>query len=54
MKHFSMKFKVCGHLVKATVVARNILKARRMMKTMYSELREDIACSASICLLCYR
>lgn len=54
MKHFSVKFKVCGHLVKTTVVARNILMARRMMETMYPELLEDIGCSASIRLLCYR
>ena len=54
MKYFSVKFKACGHLVKATVVARNILRARHMMDTMYPKLLEDIGCMASIHLLCYR
>ena len=32
MKHFSVKFKAGGHLVKAIVAARNIVKACRMME----------------------
>ena len=54
MKHFSVKFKAGGHLIKTIVVARNILKASRMMEAMYPEILDRCDCSASIRLLCYK
>lgn len=54
MMHYSVKFKAGGHFVKAIVVAKNILKASRMMEAMYPEMLDDICTSASIRLLCYR
>ena len=54
MKHFFVKFKAGGHLVKAIVAARNILKASRMMEAMYPEILDRCDCSASIRLLSYK
>ena len=51
MKHFSVKFKAGGHLVKAIVAARNLLKACRMMEAMYPEILDSCDGSASIRLL---
>ena len=54
MKHYSVKFKADGHLVKAIVVARNILKASRMMEAIYPEILDRCDYSASIRFLCYK
>ncbi len=51
MKHFSVKFKAGGHLVKAIVAARNIVKVCRMMEAMYPEILDSCDGSASIRLL---
>ncbi len=54
MKHFSVKFKAGGHLIKAIVAARNIVKACRMMEAMYPEILDNCDGSASFRLLRYK
>jgi len=51
MKHFSVKFKADRHLVKATVVAKNIIQACRMMEAMYPEIQDCTERSASFRVL---
>ncbi|MCR4857993.1 MAG: hypothetical protein K5890_07335 [Bacteroidales bacterium] len=52
MKHYSVKVKAGGHLIKAIVAARNIRKASRMMEAIYPEILDHCGCFASIRLLC--
>ena len=52
MKRFSVKFKTGGHLVKAIVVAKYILKASRMTEAVFPEMLDNVGNAASIRLLC--
>ena len=54
MKHYSVKFKADGHLIKAIVTARNILKASRMVEAIYPDILDRCDCSANIRFLCYK
>ena len=53
MNHYSVIIKADGHLVKAKIFARNILKANRMAEAMFSEFLDACDYSASIRLLCH-
>lgn len=54
MKHYSVKFKAGGHLVRTIIVARNMHKASRIMEAMYPEILDCCDCPAIFRLLCHR